>query len=250
MFSKLGLKSRYHQIRMHPRDVQKTTFRTHHGHYEFLVMPFGLVNAQTTFQRLMNEVFKAYLRRFVLVFFDDILVYNKSMEEHGMHLKQVFEVLSQHYANRKKCEFGQTRLGYLGHVIYEFGVEMDESKVKVMLDWPQPKTVTELRGLLGLSEYYRNFIKNYGMIAGPLTELFKKNNFVWTKRSQVALQELKTALTTAPVLRLPYFSQEFIIKTDASGYRLGAVLIQQGPVAYFSQGIGMRAKQKSIYEKN
>ncbi|GKC80680.1 putative mitochondrial protein [Tanacetum coccineum] len=230
-FSKLDLRSGYHQIRMEEGDVYKTAFRTHEGHYEFLVMPFGLTNAPSTFQSLMNSVFKEFLRKFVLVFFDDILIYSKSLESYLVHLRQVLTVMETNslFAKRSKFVFAATSVEYLGHIISSNGVATDPFKVQAMKDWP--------------------FIKDYAVKSRPLTELLKKNAFQWSQGAQTTFEGLKVAMIQAPVLALPDFNKTFIVEIDASGVGIGAVLQQGHPIAFLSKTLALKHQALSTYEK-
>ena len=205
-FSKIDLRSGYHQLRVRQEDISKTAFRTRYGQYEFTVMPFGLTNAPAFFMTLMNKVFMEELDRFVVVFIDDILVYSKSAEEHGQHLRIVLGKLRKHqlYAKFSKCEFWLQRVSFLGHVLTAEGVEVDPEKVKAVSEWKQPTSASEIRSFLGLAGYYRRFIERFSKIARPMTELLRKDTkFVWSESCERSFQELKRRLTSAPVLVLP-----------------------------------------------
>jgi hypothetical protein len=252
-FSTLDLRAGFHQIRMSPQDQHKTAFQTHHGHFEFRVMAFGLSGALATFQSAMNTTLAPIMRKYALVFFDDILVYNKSWEDHLFHLTQVLQLLfkDQWYIKLSKCASAKQQLGYLGHVISGKGVPTDPAKVDAISSWPVPANCKELRGFLGLAGYYRKFIRHFGIIAKPLTNLLKKGvMFVWTSDHQVAFDTLKQALSSAPLLALPNFTIPFAIESDASGTGIGAVLLQEGhPLAFVSKALGIKNKGLSTYEK-
>jgi hypothetical protein len=251
-FTKFDLRSGYHQIRMKEADIPKTAFCTHEGHYEFLVMPFGLCNAPSTFQSLMNHVFHPFLRHFVLVFFDDILIYSKTWKDHLIHVDQVLHLLAQHhlFLKQSKFAFGASEVEYLGHLVGKDGVRVDPKKMEAMQDWLHPKTLKSLRGFLGLTGYYRKFVKNYGKIAAPLTILLKNNSFNWTPATAQAFQTLKMAMCTTPVLALLDFTKTFVLECDASGKGIGTVLMQEGqPLAFTSKQLSEKNLGKPIYEK-
>jgi hypothetical protein len=168
---------------MDEHDIHKIAFKTSYGHYEFLVMPFGLSNAPATFQSLMNQVFVAQLRKYVLVFFDDILIYSPSLAEHTHHLTKVLQILRDNSLTAKmtKCTFATTHVEYLSHIISHEGVGTDPAKVAAIQSWNQPTSITQLRSLLGLTGYYRHFIHHYDIICMPLHDLLKKEAFHWAR---------------------------------------------------------------------
>ncbi|KAI6677783.1 hypothetical protein NL676_038579, partial [Syzygium grande] len=175
----------YHQLRIQKENIPKTAFRTRYGYYEFTVMPFGLTNAPAIFMDLMNRVFKEFLDQFVIVFIDDILVYSKSPEEHEAHLEKVLRTLREHalYAKFNICEFWLNQVAFLGHIISREGISVDPAKIEVIMDWPRPMIVTEVRSFLGLAGYYRRFVERFSVIATPLTRLLKKETkFEWTEK--------------------------------------------------------------------
>uniref|UniRef100_A0A2N9I4D7 Reverse transcriptase n=1 Tax=Fagus sylvatica TaxID=28930 RepID=A0A2N9I4D7_FAGSY len=253
IFTKIDLKSGYHQIRMKEGDEWKTAFKTKYGLYEWLVMPFGLTNAPSTFMRLMNHALRAFLGRFVVVYFDDILVYSKSLDEHIDHLHCVLTVLRKEklYANLKKCSFCLDKVVFLGFVVGAKGIAVDEEKVKAIKEWPTPKSITEVRSFHGLASFYRRFVKDFSTLAAPLTEIVKKSvGFKWGSEQDRAFIEIKERLCGAPLLALPDFSKTFEIECDASGIGIGAVLMQEKrPIAYFSEKLNGAALNYPTYDK-
>ncbi|KAI3789955.1 hypothetical protein L2E82_02762 [Cichorium intybus] len=226
VFSKIDLRSGYHQIRMREGDEWKTAFKTKHGLYEWTMMPFGLTNAPSTFMRLMNEVLKSFLGRFVVVYLDDILVYSKSREEHLVHLKQVFETLRAQklYGKLEKCSFLVEEVKFLGYVVSKDGVSVDQSKIEAIKSWPCPKNISEVRSFHGLASFYRRFIRDFSTLTSPITNCLKKGAFIWGEDSQKAFEKIKECI--------------------------GAVLIQaKRPIAYFSEKLGGARLNYCTYNK-
>jgi hypothetical protein len=241
-FSKIDLESGYHQIRMREGDEWKTTFKTNEGLYEWLVMLFGLTNAPSTFMRLMNEVLKEFIEKFVIVYLDDILVYSKTMAEHLKHLATVMQKLQQEkmLIKMKKSSFMKTELIYLGFVISENKLRMDLDKVEVIKNWPSPKNIFEVRSFHGLASFYRKFIKNFSGISVAMMGTVKKrqNSFHWTEEAEKSFNQLKRKITEQPVLVLSNFQKTFQVKCDASGFAIRVVLCQEHrPITYFSENL-------------
>jgi hypothetical protein len=243
VFSKLDLQSGYWQIRIKEEDIPKTAFRTRYGHYEWKVLPFGLTNAPATFQSLMNSILRPYLDKFVVVYLDDILVFSRSPEEHEQHLQLVLEALekAELYVGLSKCSFGCSQVHFLGHVVSADGVKPDPAKVAAVQEWPVPKSVRDVRSFLGLTGYYRRFIRHYAHTALPLTELTKGDSvWRWGQQQQSAFDSLKSSLSSSPVLVMPNPDLPYEVYTDASQFALGAVLLQnhgkgKQPVAFLSR---------------
>ncbi|WVZ76361.1 hypothetical protein U9M48_024341 [Paspalum notatum var. saurae] len=237
VFSKIDLRSGYHQIKIKEKDIPKTAFSTRYGLYEYLVMSFGLTNAPAYFMYMMNSVFMNELDKFVVVFVDDILIYSKNKKEHEEHLRIVLTRLREHklYAMFSKCAFWLKEVTFLGRILSEQGVAVDPSKVEDVLNWKQPQIVTEIRSFLGLAGYYLRFIKDFSKIAKPMTALTQKNaKFAWSPKCKEAFGMLKKLLISAPVLAQPDITEPFDVYCDASGSGLGCVLMQEGIVIAYA----------------
>jgi len=247
MFSKIDLRSSYHQILVKAEDVEKTAFRSRYGHYEYVVMPFGVTNASALFMDYMNRIFRPFLDKFVVAFIDDILIYSMTHEEHAEHLRIVFGILKekQLFAKLSKCDFWMREVQFLGYVISAQGIVVDPAKVEAVIQWKCPKSVTKIRSFVGLACYYMRFIEGFSKIVAPLTQLIRKDQqFAWTNRCEESIRELKQRLTSAPVLVIPDVSKPFEVYCDASHQGLGCVLMQERKVVAYA------SRQLKVHEKN
>lgn len=214
-------------------------------------MPFGLSNAPSTFMRIMNQSLRPFIGKFVVVYFDDILIFRLSVADHFSHLRDVLSVLrrDQLFAAKHKCEFGVPEVLFLGYVVSRQGLAMDQSKIEAVRSWPIPTTVTEVRSFHGLASFYRQFVSHFSTPMAPITSCMKESQFHWTPEATAAFELIKTKLTTAPILVLPDFSETFELRCDASKLGIRAVLSQRGrPVAYYSEKLAGARSRYSTYD--
>ena len=229
VFSKIDLRTGYYQLRVREENIPKTTFRTRYGHFEFTVMPFGLMNAPAAFMDLMHRVFQPYLDQFVVVFVDDILLYSQS-------LRIVLQALRDHklYAKFSKCKFWLTEVKFLGHIVSISDVLVDLEKIETVMSWERPKLVFEIRSFLGLAGYYGRFIEDFSWLAAPMTRLTRKEvKYEWNDPCERAFQELKRRLKTSLILIVPKRGQRYMVYCDTSKDELGCVLMQFGRVVAY-----------------
>ena len=252
IFSKIDLRSGYHQVRIRPGDEWKTAFKIKDGLFEWNVMPFGLSNAPSTFQRLMNEVLRPFIGKFVVVYFDDILIFSGSRVDHVQHLRHVCTALRREklYAHPKKCCFFMSEVSFLGFIISAHEVSADPEKITAITTWPRPATVHDVRSFMGLATFYRQFVPSFSGVAAPITDLIGCDPFEWTAAAEEAFERLKCLMTRAPVLRLPDFNRVFEVACDASGVGVGGVLSQEGhPVEFYSQKLNDVQRRYPNYDR-
>ena len=253
-FTSLDLAKGFHQILMDDNDVEKTAFSTSRGHFEFLRMPFGLKNAPATFQRMMNYILSEFINIICVLYMDDILVFSTSLTEHFENLQKIFNRLNDYNLKIQidKCKFLSKETTFLGHVITNGGIKPNPEKINIIKNLNLPKTVTEIKSFLGLSGYYRKFIKNYSNIASPIIKYLKKGAKIDINDTCYieAFEKLKTILINPPILSYPNFNKKFVLTTDASNYAVGAVLSQEGkPICFASRTLNAHEQNYSTLEK-
>ncbi|KAJ0556907.1 putative nucleotidyltransferase, Ribonuclease H [Helianthus annuus] len=251
-FSKIDLRSGYHQLKVQEEDIPKTAFRTRYGHYEFTVMPFVLTNAPVAFMGMMNRICKPYLDKFIIVFIDDILIYFKNKTEHAQHLHVLLSLLRKEklYAKFSKCEFWLEQVQCLGHLVDHEGIHVDPTKIEAITKWKTPESPTEVRSFLGLTGYYRRFIRDFSRIVIPLTKLtYKSIKFEWGPKQEEAFRILKQRLTNTPILALLEGTEDFVVYCDASKLGYGCVLMQrQKVIAYASRQLKNHEENYSTHD--
>ncbi|KAF0701453.1 hypothetical protein As57867_008033, partial [Aphanomyces stellatus] len=256
VFTKIDLNSGYHQMLVAPRARKYTAFRTHRETYEWCVAPMEMAGMPGLWSRLMRAIFQKY--PFIKVYMDDLCICSRSMEEHVVHLRVVFELFREQklYARKSKCEFGVSEVRFLGHVISKDGLAVDTCKIEVIEKWQPPASRKELLSFLGLAGYYRKFIFNYAAIVLPLSELTKDSvEWLWMDEQQDAFETIKLHLQQAPVLQFPDHDKPFIVTADASDLCCGAVLSQmdgvgdEHPIAFMSKKLGVHEKNWPAHEK-
>ena len=228
VYSKIDLRTGYHQLRVRETDIPKPLFKTCYGNFEYTMIPFGLTNAPASFMDLMHRVFQPYLDQFFITFVDDILIYSQSEREHEYHLRIVLQLLRDHqlYSKFSKCEFWLTKVRFLGHIVSASRVSMDPEKAETMMSWERPKSIFEICSFLGLAGYYKRFIEDFSRLAAPMTKLTRKEvKFEWNDLCEKAFQELKRRLTSTPILIVLERGQGYTVYCNASRARLGCVLM-------------------------
>eukprot|EP00253_Pinus_taeda_P010660 PITA_10660 len=252
-FTKLDLRSGYHQVRIEESDIWKTAFKTKQGLFEWLMMPFGLCNALATFMRVMDDVLRPFLDDFVIFYLDDILIFSKSREDHVMHVRKVLDVLNKNqlFLKMSKCEFGKTSLVYLGHIVGGGTLRIDPAKIEAIVNFPTTKSITEVRSFLGAAQYWRKFVSNFSSIVVPMHAVTSvKHAFQWGGKQQKYFESLKENISSSLVLALPNLRQPFEIQTDASDYAMGAVLLQHGkPIVVHSETFNGVVVNYPTYDK-
>lgn len=253
-FTTLDLAKGYHQILVREQDREKTAFVTPHGLYEFVRMPFGLKNAPATFQRLMNETLREFINKTCVVYLDDILIFSTSLKEHVRAITEIFTALEK--ANLKvqmdKCNFLKKETEFLGHMLTKDGLKPNPNKIKIIQEITLPKTEKQIKSFLGLTGYYRKFIKDYAKVAQPITKYLKKGIKVNINDPTYieAFEKLKLLISSHPILRYPDFGKMFTLTTDASNYAIGAVLSQEGhPVCFISRTLNNHERNYSATDK-